>query len=229
MFFMAMTFSGFGQHEDQKKIAALFSKSQKFYENNPQFKLDLEYKLFPTSVSVTVSEKYSGQLIKHNGNSYSRIGSTEFIQIKSEYIKIDNDSKLVQITKKDDVVPDEVYNLGNLLNNFNDFKLKSDAQYWVCTLTAPEISFVPYGKAIIYINKKDYSVARQILFLLHKTEYKNEKGKKISDYPRMEISIGNLQAPTAKMVEKLRMENYISRSNNTFKLSNNYSGYKIVD
>ncbi len=212
---------------DEEKIKELFLKCQKKYETQKSFALDINYKLFTNYKSTTISEEYNGRIIKKGEDYYSKIDLTEFIKLKDVYIKIDNEAKLIQI-ENDSEIPDQVYNLTNLLANFTVFELTSTADHWICTMKGPEITFVPYGKAIVYISKKDNAITKQILFLLQKSSFTDSKGKKSVDFPRLEII---LSSPKAKVEEGLKFDikNYFFKKNNTIVPAKQYKNYKIVD
>jgi len=69
------------------------------------------------------------------------------------YIKVDNEARLMQVSTGEIPDPVEAYNVRALMSHFNVFSLTSTADQFICTMTGPELTMVPYGKAVIYINK----------------------------------------------------------------------------
>lgn len=213
---------------DKDKIIELFAKSKKVYESRNVFKLNVSYKMFLSNKSDIPSEKYDGTFIKKNSDYYSKISNTEFVKIKNCFIKIDNDSKLIEF-KKEIKTESPIYDLTGILSNFNAFKLTSDGDYWICTMTAPEITFVPYGKAVVAIHKTNYTLSRQILYLLNQSTHKNINGKKTVVYPRLEITFSDTEAKTIPLGTKFSVNTYVIESNKKLIPSKNYKNYKIVN
>lgn len=215
---------------DRKAITDLFTKSQKVYVNAENFKFSTAYKLFNTYKSTTVAEKYEGIVFKQKDDFYSKIGTTEFVKLNEDYIKIDHASKLMQIGKVDrEDAGSQSYDLTALLSNFTVFELTETADYFICKLTAPAITFVPYSKVIVYINKKSYMMSKQILYMLKKINYKDAKGQIQESFPRLEIAFSDFQTQNIEWGTKFSQKSYIAKKNNKTVPSNNYKDYKIVD
>jgi len=213
---------------DKQRIMDLLEKSKKVYEGSEAFKFNMDYKLFTSYKSNTITETYIGVLIKRRTDSYSRIGKTEFVHLGNDFIKIDNESGLIQLSKNQEATS-TVYNLKEMVSNFSVFELASEGNYWVCTLTGPEITFVPYGKAVIYISKTDYTISRQILYLLKINAYKDKDGKIKKAYPRMEINFSDFTTKAIDFGSVFKKENYIREIKNKYVPATKYAKYKIVD
>ncbi len=215
---------------DRTKIEGLIEKAQKKYASAPDFQFSAVYQLFGSYKSSTVSESYKGVFAKNKKNSYAKIHTTEFVKLNTFNIKVDNESKLMQVTKdgngNGDLFP---YQLGELLSNFNDFKISSTDLEWICTLTAPKVTFVPYGKVILHINKKDYSLTKQTMYLLQQNQYTDSKGKKLIGYPRLEITFSKVLWNSDAYAPKFELSSYIYQSKNKYHVSKKYKSYQIVD
>ena len=150
---------------DLEKITELFSKSYKAYMNPVVFKLNIDYKLFTTYKSNVVSEQYTSVVIKNRNEYYSKIDKTEFISLKKLFIKIDNESKLMQVNDDvSDAEINDVYDLKGFLRHFNKFKLTEEGDYFVCSMTSPEVTSIPYGQIIVFIHKRNYNL-NKIIFI----------------------------------------------------------------
>lgn len=222
-----------GQHKSEKeKIANLFAQSQKVYEQSAVFKMNMAYKFFPSYKTGIPSQKYEGVFFKKDSDYYSKINKTEFLKIKEDYIKIDHGSKLAEIKKMVSTEGvGEVYDLSKFMTNFTTFKLSSEGDSWVCTMTAPAITFVPYAKVIVFIDKKKLTISKQVLYFLTKNEYTDNQGKKVSDYPRMEILFTSFENKNVELGSKFKWDNYIEKKGKKNSLAKKYTdkGYKIVD
>lgn len=206
----------------------LFTKSKKVYEDTNLFRMNMSYQLYPTYKSNVVTEKYEGLILKKDKNFYSKIGNTEFVNLKEEVVKIDNESKLIQYSQKAEEQP-LTYDLTGFMSNFNVFELSSSGNYWVCTLTSPEITFVPYGKIIVTIHKTNFTIGKQILYLLVESKYKTKSGKIETDYPRLEIAFSNFETKGVEVGTKFIMDTYIVQKNKKITPSKNYKNYTVVN
>ncbi|MGK4569022.1 hypothetical protein [Flavobacterium sp. 3HN19-14] len=217
------------QKDDRKEMEGLFSKTQKVYENANSFKLATSYKLYPTYRSNTVCESYAGILFRNKEDFYCKIDKTEFIKIADTYIKVDNESKRMQLSNEKAPDPIEAYNIRALMSHFRDFSMTSTPDQFICTMTCPELTLVPYGKAIIYINKKDLTIDRQVMYMLNLNAYKNSKGKNVTDYPRLEILFSEFDSQAAIPAVKFKLETYIRKSKQVPIPAKEYKNYQIVD
>ena len=211
---------------DKDKIFEIFNKTKNFY-NVSQFQIKTDYKLYIGNTSKEVRENYSGVFVKNKNNVYSKIGQTEFVTIDNKNIKIDNESKLMQISEKRSE-QDEVYDLSKYCSNFSTFVLTTTNDLFICTLTTPEVTFVPYSKVVIYINKSDCSIKKQVLFMIGKVRYKADNEKVIKDYPRLEISFLDLKLQYSKE-EYFNLGKYIEKKKGKYFPAKKYVSYKIVD
>jgi hypothetical protein len=178
------------QPSERDQITTILRKTQKLYEDKKTFQFKVNYSLYPTAKSMVVAENYQGLVVKSQDNIYAKIQGTEFIKINSLYVKIDSEAKLMQVTEEknpSEEMTTQLYKLTQMLTYFNDFALKSTDDYWICTMTAPKLSLIPYGKAVIFINKKDFSITKEVMYMLTQAKYKNN-GKTTLEYPRLEIT-----------------------------------------
>lgn len=212
----------------KQQVIALLEKSQKAYDGTTSFTFNMDYKLFTTYNSNTVSETYSGIFIKRKQDSYSRIGKTEFVHLDNDLIKIDNESGLIQFSKNQGLV-NQAYNLKQMVSHFSVFELASEGNYWVCTLTGPEITFVPYGKVVAYIHKTDFTFSRQVLYLLKANAYKDKNGTLKRSYPRLEIRFSDYTTHPTYDPSVFRKDNYIREFQKRYVPAKKYAKYKIVD
>ena len=215
---------------DREKVSALFLKVQKAYEKNTAFNFRLDYKLFATYTSAKVTEQYGGIFVRNGVSSYTKIGMTEFLRTAAVSIKVDNESKLMQVSRAaEQAAGDAPYNLSAFLNNFKKFEIRSEGNIWVCILTGPEVSLIPYGKVIVHVAMKDYRILKQEFYLLQANSYSNEKGQKKTAYPRLEISFSGFQVGSGNFDAVFKPDYFFRQKNKSLFPSKNYTGYKIVD
>jgi hypothetical protein len=130
--------------------------------------------------------------------------------------------------EKGDLV-ESSYDLTNFCRNFTSFSLTSTKDLWICSLTAPKVTFVPYSRVVVFLSKKDYRIVKQVLYLLKTVKYKDSKGNVKTDFPRIEIEFSNFSYNIDNVIGKLTASNYFQVRGNEVLTSKRYTGYKIVE
>ncbi|UMY66246.1 MULTISPECIES: hypothetical protein [unclassified Flavobacterium] len=214
---------GFGQSAENKKIRDLLAETQRNYAAAGAFSVDTRYSL---KIGEDVCESHTGGLIVDGKNYYLRIAQTEFVGIANRFLKIDGVNHLMQLVP-DDSAP-VIINLETTLSHFENGTLAETAQEWVCTLLAPKYTSVPYGKAVIYIDKKTRLIRRQILFLSIKSSCKNKAGKIVTGFSKIDVVFSNFLRGNVK-TDKLELSRYIRSRNGRYIPAVNYKDFTIVD
>jgi hypothetical protein len=215
---------------DKEKILELIKKSNAAYESAPKFQTDVNYKLYASATSKTVTEAYSGTIIKSGKDVYTKIHTTEFVQIGARFIKIDHNNKAVEYSSINKQADNNFYSMiNNYLQYFSKFELATEGNLWKCVLSTAELSMVPYSKVVIYIDKATNRITKQVLYFLVKNEYKDAAGKAKKDYPRLEIIPSNYTDKNIPVGNKLNLANYIQVDNNTISLVSRLSAYTLID
>lgn len=215
--------------EDKEKIVALFKKTANFYDSKNSFQVDLSYMLCPTATSNQIVEKYKGYLAKKNKGGYVKIDKTEFITDEKNSLKIDNESKLIQMNSKEASKNEDLfYDIKKYLTNFSNFTLTSNDNEWICTMTTPAVTFIPYTKVVIFIDKKSNSITKEVFYLIVKNKYKAPNGEMKNDYPRIEISMKNFTSKI-KNEELFKIGHYINSKHGKIFPIGTYKSYKIVE
>lgn len=218
------------QQSDKKKITDIFNKTGQKYNTTDTYQTSMKYNLYPTYASKLSSEFYNGIAIKKGNEFYSKIGETEFVNLNKYHIKIDNESKLIQYSVSESKkIENNELNVADYLNKFKTFELSNNNEDWICTMTTPAFSFIPYTKVVVYINKKDYTISKQILYLITMHSYKTKDGIVKEDYPRIEILFNEFKTKEIQYGNIFSLQNYLSISKNSITPSNKYKEYKIVN
>lgn len=228
LFFSSFNFlSASNAADDKAKIKELIKRSKSYYAKNRQFSFAINYNLFAGNDKKPI-DTYSGMFAKRDANYYTRVGDSEIIHIDNLTVKIDHEMKLIQHYEEEVTKDDPIYDLMNYFENFKSFQLKSTPKYWICTFNSREVTFVPYSKIIIYLNKKDYSIVKQELHLLSSIKTKDKKGKDVYKFPILEILFSDFKLGESK-VDYFKVSNYLSLKNRRYYPSNKYSSYQLVD
>lgn len=220
----------FSQEGDKKRITDIFNKTAQVYNSASIFQSSMKYSLYPTYTSKNSSEQYSGIAIKKDKEYYSKIGETEIISLSSCQIKVDNESKLMQYIKSEKQTKENsVVEIKSYLTNFSTYAISSNEKEWICTLSTPSFSMIPYTKVVVHINKENYTISKQIFFLITTQKYKTKEGVIKEDYPRVEIVFNEFKTKDVIIGSLFSIQNYLSIDKNKVSPSNKYKGYKIVE
>ncbi|TRW27550.1 hypothetical protein FMM05_02610 [Flavobacterium zepuense] len=218
------------QKNDKAKLSDIISKSATFYEKQKCFELNIDYKVFSSYTSSNVTETYKSTLINNNKDYYYKLHTTEFVKVGNEVLKVDHKSKAIEYTGEIDLQDqDSYYNLKKYLDFFSQFEVATEGDFFKCTLSTPEISTLPYSKIVLYINKTNYQVSKQIFYFLVTSPYKDKKGIIKSDYPRMEVTQIDFKSGIGKFSDKLLLQNYVIKNKSKVSPSSKLMGYKVFD
>ncbi len=227
VFFILCSFTVQNKTDDKTAILNLMKKTKAYYQKNRQFSFAINYNLFAGNSKKAI-DSYAGFFAKKDNNYYSKIGDAEFILSGEKTIKIDNESKLMQFFNEGRSKETIIYDLANCYGNFGGFELKSDADHWICILDSREVTFMPYSKVVIYLNKKDCSIAKQELHLISPIKTGDVNGKEIYNYPVLQIIFSDLKL-TEQKDDYFKVSNYIELKKGKYYPSQKYSSYQIVD
>ncbi len=213
----------FGQQE--MDISKLFDKVEKSYNNNNHYCYVSTYKLYENTVSLKVVEQYAGLIFKKGKNCYQKLSGTEFVNLGEYNVMVNHKEKLVQISKI--TSQSEPIALKSFLNYFPKTKIVKDEKYWICELTAGDDLQKQFSKINIYINKSNFSLFKQVFFIVGSQEVKKGNKKAVIKNPRLEVVYQEkmLSAAEDQLVTK---ENYFSIKNKKFILSKRFKGYKLI-
>lgn len=227
LFVVVCSFSSKDVVDDKAKILELLNKSKDFYEKQQHFKFTTTHSMYAGD-SKKALESYNGFFIKKGTSYYSKIGQTEFVFSSGSMLKIDNESKLMQYLKDENAEENVLYDLTSQMSNFGTFELKNTNDHWICTLNSREVTFIPYSKIIIHLSKKDYSIVKQELFLISQVKMKDDIGKDVYVYPKLQITFKELTF-AEQSEEYFKMSNYIEIKKGKCYPVKKYSSYQIID
>ena len=216
-------------YSQQEKMTALqvLKKATEVNSKQEYLSYNSKYALYLDYTSKKVYEQYMGIVLKKNNINYFKIKNTEFVTFKNYGLKINHEQKAFVIEKQMKAMEESPLSLTNYLKGFESKLILTDNDNFICELTPAKISQIMLSKVIIYIRKKDYSIAKQILFFLEKMESKNAKGKPIYTIPRLEIVL-NFRAKDEKRDNLLvAKENYFIEKNNEIVISKRLSAYQL--
>lgn len=113
------------------------------------------------------------------------------------------------------------------LNNFSDFELKSNSNEWICILSTPAITFIPYSKVIFYIDKNNFQINKQQMFYITAINFES-RGLSFRDFPVIEINYSNFRVSRIEL-EKITITRYVLQRGETVTPTSLYKGYTVIN
>lgn len=223
-----LLFSNCIYSQDEKRVTEILSKSESIYKTSKNLAINMNYKLYTSYLSNKISESYNGKMFSQNKSTYIKIHNTEFLQTETLSLKINHDQKMLVVFKNSvDNSNMNPMNITGFLKNFKSKKIIDKGTYWICTLQTGKYTQMMYGKVELYINKKNYKIEKQILYLLEKAMFKDSKGIEKYDFPRLEITINDLDINEVDKKTAFDIKTYIIKEGNQIKPSKKYSNYTL--
>ena len=226
---LLLSFKAYPQADDKKAVLDLLAKSKAMYDNMAEYQMESNYALFTTYTSNNITENYKGIFIKKGKQSYMKINRTEFVNLDNQSLHIDNESKLIDY-KNNAGKKDAIYDFYQFVNKFSKYTKQEEGNLIKCTLTSPDITFVPYSKIEIYLNSQTLEITKQVFYLLLTSEYKDNSGKTKKDYPRLEVHFNNQTKELSPQYKtKFSLASYLTVNGAKYVLSKEYQGYTIIN
>lgn len=210
-------------------VTEIFKNSEIFYSQNPAFKCDLSYTLFRDKKKPIVIEQYNGILVKDKSNLYSKINQTEFLLVGNEFIKVNHLQKAVEYVKGNSANVENPLETEQYLKYFAKQKVYDDGQYWRCELFTPKLTQLPYGSAVFYFSKKDFSIKKQILELVSPGSIKDENGDLTAERKYLKMEVENFETFTVLKKNYFQINDFIIRKGSSVKASSELKSYKLID
>ncbi len=226
-------FTGFSAVAQQLEVMKdLIAKAQNAIDKQPFVRSDLEYNFYPTYTHKSASETFKGQFIKNGDTNYTKINETIFLtNIKTNTsLKLNKLEKIILLGENN--IEQALTNLNlfeSFMNLFKTHQVIDKGTYWQCVLATDVITKLPYGKVVIDIDKKDYNIRKQELFLLGQFPYKDTDGNTLMGNPRIEILLtnhSNLVSESEKTISQF--SSYITYNKTTVQPVDSYKDFKII-
>lgn len=215
----------------QEKIPTakfLFQKSAETYAKNNQYAFVSQYQMYKNYTSTTVTESYDGEIVKFNNQTYFRIKDFEFVNFQDLSIQVSQSEKAILVYKQ--------ANKTNLLSPINlekyingyVIKVTSTNNFWICDLTPSKGSQVMAHKIMVYLNKSDFTIAKQEIYMLSQLQYGNTVSKKAIEAPKMVVTFRKRAINSIKDQAHTAKTSYITGVGKKLYVSKRYAGYKLI-
>lgn len=225
--FLLFSFSSDKKSNTKKDVQELFDKVNKKYESYTFYSMKSDYTLYPSHKGKVPYLKSEVFIVGDKNNYYTKIDEVELIGINSNYIKIDNKTKKIQLSENTNANATNLLNISKFLDNFEKFEITTNHINYVCKLHTPAFSMLPYSSIEVTINKESLLIEKQVFYYLIAQKLDKNSSE---DYPRLEMFFKELNTvKTPQLAQLLKKERYIVKSNNAVLPSKNYKGYTIID
>jgi hypothetical protein len=212
--------------QTKESVKSLFEKMDHYYSNNKNYSYTSEYFVYENETSNNVADHYEGVLIKKGTVNYQKVNNTEFVNFSDYRVSIDNKEKKIFITKSP---KENIQSLSGLLKIYNKSKLEQDKEYWICELSTDKAgNNKQFEKIIVYINKDDYSLHKQLFYTIGSKEVIKNKKTTLLKNPRMEILFKKKKEIESNQATMLSKDYYFSLNKKKFTLSKRFKEYKLI-
>ena len=219
----------FGQNASLS-VNEVLEKSQAYFNDTPNFSLDLNYKMFGNYSKNVPMEKFNGRMIKSTNNMYLKINNTIFISNanNNKNATVFEDEKIIEIKSKNTIISNSPIQIENFIKFFKYKNLQDKGTHYLCTLTTDNITQLPYGKVELYIEKQNFILTKQVIYFLAEYPFIDENGIPNKGNPKMVVELSNFQNSISReFTELTKLSNYIVSDGKKVNPSINYKDFKI--
>lgn len=213
-------------------VEEVLKKTRDFYQEKDNFKFNTSYKLFNGYKGNKVIESYDGKILKTNDITYSKIHNTEFFQYPNSFLKVNHIEKAMLYSDTSGMNNDSspISILKRIESSFKSSNILLKGNSYVLEFIAKDLNFLPYKKLLILIDKNDFKIQKQVLFLVNQVTVKDNNDKDILVTPRLEITLFNF---SSKKIEtsgdsRYKLSNYITKVDNKVAVTAKYKNYNII-
>lgn len=218
------------QKKDSIAAIAVLNKVQEVYSKTNQYRFDVDYTSYGSYEDNEVLEHYKGKIYKSSNTFYSKTQNTIILSDANKSLKIYEDEKAIEVYDNSTQVT-EVQNPTNInafLKHYKQITIEEKDKLYICTLQTGYITQMPYGKIVLYINKENYTIIKQDLFLLARLPYYTKSGEKKMGNPRIEISFSNFKKQLNTEEQKsIKLSTYITIKGSTIIGNQKYKDFSI--
>lgn len=212
----------------QQSVNETLKKVEKYYKNIKTFNLDLEYAMYKGYDGNKLTESYKGNIYKNDNITRLKILGSEILQFpKAQLTIIEENKTIIYKPINDNKLNNSPLDISSFLKYYNEVSSDVNNNTIIHELVLKNNQLpVPYNKILLHINKEDYSIKKQVLYLSTKVPFVDENGENSEDVGRMVITFKTSLSPikTPKLQDYLVLE-----SNKKIRLVKAYSSYSIID
>ncbi len=225
--FQLLTLSVSSQEKSVKQILDGVSNS---YLSKEQYLVNMTFTMYRGVTGNTISESYTGTMQKKGATSKNQVLDTEIYLFPSASVAINSTTKTITYTGLSNPQKNTPIDLSILLKYYQKSQIIDKGSQWLCEMVTEQNTFnqLPYSKVLLYVNKDDYSVSKQVLYFTNLIPFKNKRNDEIEhDYGRLVIDLKHqwdVNIPAKKLNDFI-----VKKHDNKIQLQTKYATYKLVD
>ena len=219
LIFMLAAISAQGQTNARLTAADILKKAADKMRDAPYYSFSTAYALYENYSSAKAKETHTGITLKKDGVYYNKIKNTEFVGFKGYTVKVNSDQKAIQIVKTDHAqLPVDIE---SYLKGYQLKLIGNNKTYWICEISPPKVSQVPFSKILFYVNRKDFTIIGQKTYLFGHME-----NDQLISGQRLEATFKE-RKPSPNDSFLTSEKNYFIRSGKEIKPAARFNGYKL--
>ncbi|MFI0428879.1 hypothetical protein [Mariniflexile sp. HMF6888] len=212
----------------QLKASETLAKVEAFYKTTKVFNLDVEYAMYKGYTGTHLTESYKGSMYKNGAVTQIKILGSEILQFPKAQLTLNEENKTMvysPITEK--TLQKSPLDMSSFLKFYKEVSSEVSGNTIIYELVVKNKQLpIPYNKIILHVNKDNYSIKKQVLYLSTKVPFVDENGEDTEDVGRMVITFKT--NPTVVKVPKLQ-DYVILESNKKPRLVKAYTSYNLID
>ena len=209
-----------------QQVDNIFDLTEKRYLTAVYYSYNLDYKFYENETATTAIEKQNGMMLKTSYGNYQEILGQKTLITKEYNLAINDKNKLLKIAKISKQTAPVA--LKTYFKIFSKKTLIPDIKYWICELALPKDKIFQYSKIQFVIDKKDYSIYKEIFFVPGAKQITKNKKKVIIKNSRLEITFINRPKNSIKDNNLTNTNSYFFVKNNKITATKRFEKYKLI-
>ena len=211
-------------------VKEVLDKVTQFYKGEDSYRIEMTFSMMRGITGNTITESYKGTMEKNGSYGRNLFLETEIHRFPNAQLAIDTKNRVVTLS---DLGPEQnsPAEVASLLDYYTKSQLiDGGSGEWVCELVSEGNGFsqLPYGKIEVYVDKENFSVAKQVLYFSNLVPFADgESGSTVQDYGRLVIEMEHeLNADIAIR----RLKDFIAeKADQDRKLIGQYMNFQLID
>lgn len=225
--FLVMSTCLYAQQMDVKSV---LEKTTDYYSNIKEYQIDMTFTMYRGITGDNITESYMGSVQKTKTCTVNTVLGVEVYQFPDVKLVVDTAKKNIIYSKSGASNGSGPIEIESLLNYYDKTKLNDGGKEWICEMVSTQKTFnqLPYGKVVLYINKKNYSVSKQVLYFSSLIPFKSKSGNEMEqDYGRLTIDLKN---QPGKRETKNKLSDFIITSvDGKINVHKDYASYELIN
>jgi hypothetical protein len=213
----------YSQNISTDYLITVFDDLRAYYENTPNFTVQINHKSFKTKDDLTPYETTKGEYIKIGNDYYSSLLGYKTIQKGNIRLTINEQEKVIAISEAHSFNPKDFMSI-----DINEWIKVCEAVKHSEEANADKYTFfykpgLQFKKSEITIDKKGWLSKLTIFYNRNIQQGKD----KINIQPKLEISYNEFSTKTN--ASKINIQRYVMKQGKTYEVTSNYKQFKLLD